>query len=171
MSAFQGRLKVGHKALDLAMEVRFLPLKPKKEQIMDEVGIINQYFSQNFIPDMPGLYENCYEAFVKYLYSDYEFTVDDKINFITLASYWSGLLKQTWRIFIKELGFEKNSFWDAFIQVFIFHQHILFSIFWEHVLKDDKEFQRLINKTSDPEWIRKVFIGIDNKWLYKKMEE
>lgn len=167
--AFQGRLNVGHKALDLAMKVRFLPLKPEKEQIMDKAGIINHYFSQNFIPDMPKLYENCYEAYVKYLNTDKEFTKEDKINFITLASYWSGLLKQTWRIFIDVLGYEENSFWDAFIQVFVFHQHIFFSDFWEPILKHDKEFQALINKTSDPEWIRKVFAGFDNKWLYKKM--
>jgi len=136
----------------------------------DEIKVINQYFSQNFIPDMPGLYEKCCEAFAKYLHSDYEFTRDDKINFITLASYWSGLLKQAWRIFIDGLGYEKNSFWDAFIQVFVFHQRMLFNKdFWEPILKDDEEFRRLINKTSDPEWIWKVFVGFDTKWLYKKI--
>ncbi len=138
---------------------------------LKEIKNISSYFVQNFIPDMPNLYEKCYESVYKYKHTDYEFTKEDKINLITLASYWSGLIKKAWRIFVDGMGYQKNSFWDALIQVFVFRQHIFFDNFWETLLKEDKEFQQLIDKTFNPEWIRKMFVGIDVKWLYKKFND
>ena len=67
-----------------------------------------------------------------------------------------------------EQGLEPTAFWDAYIRFAVFRQNVLFNKDWKKVFKLDKKLHRLIKKTSNPEFIEKIFTGDIRQVAYKR---
>lgn len=138
--------------------------------IMDEIK--HYFWNQSRCGDLSNIYTQCLIAKRQYFYDEsYFFTDQDRDNLIMLASAWSALLRRAWRIFIQYKKYEKFKFWNAFISVFILSQHVLLDDCWRMIFKDDKEFMQLINKTSNPQFITKMFTGINWRWLISELNK
>lgn len=98
--------------------------------------MIEEYLlSQMFIEPIP--YLQCLEARYKYINPelDYYYTEKDYDNFLMVASAWSAIIRKTWRLFIIEGNCEPFEFWNAFVRVFVFKQHILMGGRWDSLEK------------------------------------
>lgn len=102
------------------------------------------------------------------MHTDEFFNDDDREAFIMLASYWSALLRRAYRIFVKEMGYEPSKYWNAFIQCFVLRNTLLFHEQWKGRLDD--EFKRMINKTSNPKFMMRMFTGMDWSHLKEELE-
>lgn len=139
-----------------------------------EQNEILEYLVKNCMDEeVCDIYTRARVAKIRYFQEDdYYFTSEDRYNTLMLASAWSAALRKTYRLFVKDMGFKRNSFWGAFIKFNIFHQHVLFDKRWEDVFKADKEWRRLIKKTHNAKFVEKMFHGdINTRWLYRELEK
>ena len=118
-----------------------------------------------------NLYTKCVEAKYKYTNPElnYYYTDEDYDNFIMLASAWSAIIRKTWTLFVKQGYFEPYEFWNAFINFFIFSQSVLLD--WDDIDKYHKKLVKKINKTSNPKFMKRLFTGMDWKWLYTELSK
>jgi len=132
-------------------------------------NILN-YMTQQY-SEVIDLYTKARAAKIKFWHdTDDRFTDDERDSLIMLASAFSAILRRTYRLFVTEQGLEPTAFWDAYIRLAVFRQNVLFSEDWKKVFKLDEELHRLIKKTSNPEFIEKIFTGdISLKWLTKEL--
>lgn len=137
------------------------------------ISDIKRYFTENLVNQANAqVYTKSMEAKTNYIHDiDYYLIDEDRESLVMLASSWSALLRKTWRRFIVELEYEEFMFWNAFIQIFIFGQNILFQDQWQGIIKLDKKLSKMISKTSNPKFIEKVFTGMDWKWLRDNLTE
>ena len=118
------------------------------------------------------LYIKCLEAKCKfYDKHDYYYTDEDYDNFLMLASAWSAIIRKAWRIFIIEGDCEPFEFWNAFIKVFTFNQRILMLDQWKNMNKYHRRLKDKISRTSNPDFIEKMFVGMDWKWLHNELSK
>ena len=125
------------------------------------------------LEEIMDIYAQARVAKLKFIYDDdYELSNSDIDSLIMLASAYSALLRKAYRLFVRELGYERASFWDAYILFAIFRQSVLFDETWKKIFELDKELPRLIRKTSNPGFIEKIFTGnITWKWLLGELEK
>lgn len=148
-----------------------------KQQSPDEITqacmIFDYLRRQSTAPEMLDIYTKARSATYKYNWQeDYFFTDEDRNYLLMLAAGWSATLRKAYRIFVKDMGFNRHCFWDAFIKWNVFCQNILFDPQWEGIFKADDEWTRLIKKTHNPTLIEKMFRGdITNRWLYQELEK
>lgn len=118
------------------------------------------------------MYSKCLEARCKYydFKLEYCYTDDDYDNFLMLASAWSAIIRKTWRLFIAEGDSEPFEFWNAFIDTFTFNQRVLMLDQWNEINKYHKNLKKKINKTSNPKFTEKMFVGMDWKWLCEELK-
>lgn len=137
------------------------------------VNPITNVFQETFLDnDFMYFYRQARLAKHKYISNDnYNLSEDDKCNLITVASAWSASIRKAWRLFILSGKYEPFEFWNAFVSVFILGQNLLLDDMWVEVFKQDKEFLKLIKKTSNPKFIEKMFTGMDWKYLRSKLNK
>ena len=133
-------------------------------------NILN-YMTQQY-SEVIDLYTKARAAKIKFWHNtdDHRFTDDERDSLIMLASAFSAILRRTYRLFVTEQGLEPTAFWDAYIRFAVFRQNVLFNKDWKKVFKLDKELHRLIKKTSNSDFIEKIFTGdISLKWLIREL--
>ncbi len=137
------------------------------------VNPITNVFQETFLDnDFMYFYRQARLAKYKYISNDnYNLSEDDKCNLITVASAWSASIRKAWRLFILSGKYEPFEFWNAFVSVFILGQNLLLDDMWVEVFKQDKEFLKLIKKTSNPKFIEKMFTGMDWKYLRSELNK
>lgn len=129
------------------------------------------YFNM-FEPKLKNIYTECYTAFLKFAQTEYLFTDEDRENLVMLASSWCAILRKTWRIFIVEKGYEPFRFWNAFITTITFKQNVLFREHWKKIFKDwDKDLLAMVNKTSNPNFIKRMFVGFNWNQLHQELNK
>lgn len=136
--------------------------------------MIKTYLSNKMLGDELGnLYVKCKTIVYKYkMEYGYWFTNDEDIDcLIMLASAWSAIIRDTWRKFVMNGIIEPFEFWNAFIEVATFGQDVLFKEEWKKFLKQNKKLDARIKKTSNPKFIRKMFTGMDWKWLHTELQK
>lgn len=141
------------------------PKRKSNAELRKETRIILAYIEQQH-EDIMDIYAKARAAKIRYFEDDYYFTDTDRDSIIMLASAFSAILRRTYKLFVTEQGFEPTSFWDAYIQLALFRQHVMFDETWGKIFGLDKKLSQLIKKTSNPNFIEKIFTGdISLKWL------
>jgi len=125
------------------------------------------------LEEIMDIYAQARAAKLKFIYDDdYELSNGDIDSLIMLAAAYSAILRKAYRIFIIELGYEKASFWNAYIFFAVFRQHVLFDEVWKKTFENDKKLLGQIRKTSNPTFVEKTFTGdITWKWLLGELEK
>ena len=146
------------------------PKRKSNAELLQESKAISAYLAKQQT-ELMDLYTKARTAKTKfYNDDDYYFTDEDRDSLIMLASAFSAILRRTYRLFVIEQGYEPTSFWDAYIKFAVFTQYVLFSEDWKKIFKLDKELPKLIKKTSNPNYIEKIFTGdISLKWLKNEL--
>jgi len=146
------------------------PKRKSNAELLQESKAISAYLAKQQT-ELMDLYTKARAAKTKFYNEvDYYFTDEDRDSLIMLASAFSAMLRQTYRIFVIDQGFELASFWDSYIVFALFRQHVMFEETWKKIFKLDKALLKLIRKTSNPNFIEKIFTGdISLKWLTKEL--
>ena len=130
-----------------------------------------EYFNHRKL-EIGDIILKCYEAKTKYSgIEDYYYTSEDYDNFIMLASCYQAILRKAWRLFVVEQNLEIFEFWNGFIRAFILQQRILLTDEWATMKKHHKELYEKIQKTSNPKFTEKMFVGFDWKWLMEELKK
>lgn len=138
---------------------------------MKNSNAVEDYLSYNIV-DNP-FYAKCYEARYKYIDTnlEYYYTDEDYNNFLMLASAWSAIVRKAWRLFVLEGDCEPSEFWNGFIKTFTFNQSILMTQDWSNLNKYHKDLVKKIEKTSNPNFLKKMFTGFDWSELHKELKK
>lgn len=141
---------------------------------MGNITKIRTYLLENMF-NHGDLYVKCLQAKAKYnnmeLDPPYYYSDEDYDNFLMLASAWSAIIRKTWRRFIIDGDCEPFQFWNAFVKVATFNQTVLMIEQWSLLGKHHSDLKKKIAKTSNPEFIEKMFTGMDWNWLCAELSK
>ena len=93
----------------------------------------------------------------------------DIIKTIVLKGNYNGaVLRNTYRKYVRKIGFETAVFWDAVVKVFIIQGVWRFDLI---KVIEHKDFIEAIRKTNEPEWTKVGLVGTDWRILKRMCDE
>lgn len=129
---------------------------------------IAQYFVDNFIPEIPGIYEEYMLARNKYFYSNEKLSRDELLSIIAIGAHRGAIIRIAYWKFVRNGDSEPFEFWNEVIKHFIFNNTWFIDL---KTLIKNKENQKIIKKMRHPDWVEIGLCGTDWSKLRKKCEE